>query len=212
MSKSNKILNSIIGILLIIGISVVIIKNKIIPIETIQHISVNDWHVIVSIITLISSLAITKTAIIWNQSQNIDTAMIIKDATRNIIISILSFGILYALFGNPQITFSINILVFNALNDTISSGHAYDPDMDIEENIGTSISFIFMILAIAGMISLFIATSMSDKAFNKTLFINSNLILNNIGFTLLNITDIIKNKPELEKINKNSQISNSRNT
>lgn len=138
--------------------------------------------------------------------------MIIKDATRNIIISILSFGILYALFGNPQITFSINILVFNALNDTISSGHAYDPDMDIEENIGTSISFIFMILAIAGMISLFIATSMSDKAFNKTLFINSNLILNNIGFTLLNITDIIKNKPELEKINKNSQISNSRNT
>ena len=197
MSKSNKILNSIIGILLIIGIGVIIIKNKIIPATTIQHISVNDWHIIVSIITLISSLAITKTAIIWNRSQNIDTAMIIKDATRNIIISILTFGILYALFGKPQIIFSTSILVFNALNDTISSGHSYDENLDVKENIFTSISLIFMILAIAGMISAVIATIMS--AFNKTLFINSNLILNNIGFTLLNITAIIVNKSELEK-------------
>lgn len=199
MSKSNRILNSIIGSLLIIGIIVVIIKNKSIPIETIQHITVNDWHVIVSIITLISSLAITTTAFIWNQSQNIDTTMIIKDATRNIIISVLSFGILYALFGNPQIIFSISILVFNALNDTISSGHAYDPDRDIMENIVTSVLFIFMILTITEIISLVITTSMSDKALKKTLFINSNLILNNIGFTLLNITNILINKSEIGK-------------
>jgi len=191
MSKSNKILNLIIGILLIIGIGVVIIKNKIIPATTIQHIPVNNWHIIVSIITLISSLAITTTAIVWNRSKNIHTAMIIKDATKNIIISILIFGISYALFGKPQIIFSISILIFNALNDIISSGHSYDSDMDAKENIFASLCIIFMIFVIAGMISAVIAASVDDKTSMQKLFINSVLISSHIEFTLFNITTMI---------------------
>ena len=200
MSKSNKTLNLIIGILLIIGMSIVTIKNKIIPIETVQHISVNDWHIIVSIITLISSLAVTATVIVWNQSKNINTTMIIQDATKNIIISILIFGISYALFGKSQIVFSISVIIFNALNDIISTGHTQESKIDAQENIFASVFIMFLILVIAVMISAVIATSMSEEASNKTLFINSVLISSHIEFTLLNIAGIIVTKLELNRI------------
>ena len=200
MSKSNKTLNLIIGILLIIGMSIVTIKNKIIPIETVQHISVNDWHIIVSIITLISSLAVTATVIVWNQSKNINTTMIIQDATKNIIISILIFGISYALFGKSQIVFSISVIIFNALNDIISTGHTQESKIDAQENIFASVFIMFLILVIAVMISAVIATSMSEEASNKTLFINIVLISSHIEFTLLNIAGIIVTKLELNRI------------
>lgn len=197
MSTSNKILNSIIGILLIIGISVVIIKNKIVPNFDITNIPINTWFVILSIPIIISSLIFSILSAILNHKENLNVSIIIKDSIKNTIISVLSYSILYALFDRPQIIFSITVLIFNVMNTITSLGHTQISKADAFD---ICIGFLLLIglLILTSILFGFVACAILNmNVFSTMTFFISLLIANliehiglNIGMSISTIKEI----------------------
>lgn len=199
MSTSNKILNSIIGILLIIGISIVLIKNKIEPNFEITNITINNWFVILSIPILISSLIFSILSAISNHKENLNVSIIIKDSIKNTIISILSYSILYALFDRPQIIFSITVLIFNTMNSITSLVHTQKSKSEAFDICIGFLIGIGLLIAISIIFGFVVCAIQNMNVFPTMTFFISLLIANLIEHIVLNIFMSITTIKEMKK-------------
>lgn len=199
MSTSNKILNSIIGILLIIGISIVFIKNKIEPNFEITNITINNWFVILSIPILISSLIFSILSAISNHKENLNVSIIIKDSIKNTIISILSYSILYALFDRPQIIFSITVLIFNTMNSITSLVHTQKSKSEAFDICIGFLIGIGLLIAISIIFGFVVCAIQNMNVFPTMTFFISLLIANLIEHIVLNIFMSITTIKEMKK-------------
>lgn len=199
MSTSNKILNSIIGILLIIGISIVFIKNKIEPNFEITNIPINHWFVILSIPILISSLIFSILSAISNHKENLNVSIIIKDSIKNTIISILSYSILYALFDRPQIIFSITVLIFNTMNSITSLVHTQKSKSEAFDFCIGFLIGIGLLIAISIIFGFVVCAIQNMNVFPTMTFFISLLIANLIEHIVLNIFMSITTIKEMKK-------------
>lgn len=180
MKTSNHIINWLIGILLIIGTMIVLIKNSTLP--NITHV---NWFIIAPSITLITTLSISLILSIWRHNKKVSRQSFLKMLVKQGIVCILAYGILYALFGNTLHLFALIVILFNALNFINTSSYATDV-LDSKKILSLFTFVSFLIIPLSGMACI-IFYAINPKEFISPIAVSSILIPINIFYSLMNL-------------------------
>lgn len=180
MTTSNHIINWVIGILLIIGTLIVLIKNSTLP-----NITHANWFIIAPSITLITTLSISLILSIWRHNKKVSRQSFLKMLVKQGIVCILAYGILYALFGNTLHLFALIVILFNALNFINTSSYATD-DLDSKELFSLFTFVSFLIIPLSGMACIIFYT-ITRTEFINPISVSSILIPINLFYSLMDL-------------------------
>jgi len=180
MTTSNHIINWVIGILLIIGTLIVLIKNSTLP-----NITHANWFIIAPSITLITTLSISVILSIWRHNKKVSRQSFITMLIKQVIACILVYSILYALFGNASTLFALVIILFNALNFINIAGYATD-DLDSKKLFSLFTFVSFLIIPLSGMACIIFYT-ITHTEFISPITVSPILIPINIFYSLMNL-------------------------